>query len=112
MSASPSSRTSLGLFAQFESGVPYRFAVGEAGVVVVRIGDRVYALDDRCSHQKVRLSEGDVLEDELEIECYKHGSTFSLATGQAMSLPATRPVLTHSVTVEDGTVYLDTEGQH
>jgi 3-phenylpropionate/trans-cinnamate dioxygenase ferredoxin subunit len=81
--------------------------LGKDGVVVVRIGEDIYALDDRCSHQNVRLSAGEVLSDEVEIECYKHGSTFSLETGQVMSLPATKPVLTHLVSVENGTVYLE-----
>ena len=45
---------------------------------VVRIGDDFYAIGDTCSHADYSLSEGDVWEDEREIECPKHGSTFSL----------------------------------
>ena len=45
---------------------------------VVRIGDDFYAIGDRCSHADYSLAEGDVWEDEREIECPKHGSTFSL----------------------------------
>ncbi len=30
--------------------------------------------------------------DDCEIECWKHGSTFSLATGEPQTLPATHPV--------------------
>jgi 3-phenylpropionate/trans-cinnamate dioxygenase ferredoxin subunit len=59
---------------------------------VVRIGDDFYALGDRCSHADFSLSEGEVLPDDLEIECWKHGSTFSLTTGEPQSLPATKPV--------------------
>lgn len=77
------------------------------GVVLVRIGNDVYALDDRCSHQNVRLSEGDVWPDTAEIECHRHGSTFSLRTGEALVLPATAPVRTHRVTVEEGYVCLE-----
>ena len=30
--------------------------------------------------------------DTREIECWKHGSAFSLETGEPNSLPATRPI--------------------
>ena len=33
-----------------------------------------------------------MLAEECEIECWKHGSSFSLATGEPLTLPATRPV--------------------
>ncbi len=69
-------------------------------VAVVRIGDDFYAIGDTCSHADFSLSEGELCEDEREIECPKHGSTFSLETGEPQSLPATRPVPVYSVRVE------------
>ena len=42
--------------------------------------------------------------DEREIECWKHGSTFSLVTGEPQSLPATRPVPVYEARVHDGQV--------
>ena len=35
-----------------------------------------------------------------EIECWKHGSTFSLIDGKPQSLPATKPVPTYEVRVD------------
>src|SRR5439155_333354 len=58
----------------------------------------------RCSHADYSLSEGEIYADEREIECWKHGSTFSLETGQPQSLPATQPVPTYRVRIEDGNV--------
>ena len=55
-----------------------RFDVDGRSLAVVRIGDDVYAIGDRCSHANISLSEGDVDCDERELECWKHGSTFSL----------------------------------
>ena len=37
--------------------------------------------------------------DEREIECWKHGSTFSLVTGEPQTLPATQPVPVYDVAV-------------
>ena len=75
---------------------------------VVRIGDDFYVVDDTCSHADYSLSEGDVWEDEREIECPKHGSTFSLLTGEPQTLPATRPVPVYDVVVVDGEVVVST----
>ncbi len=69
-----------------------RIDAGPHGVCLVRIEDRYFAIDDRCSHAEVSLSEGDVDPDECWIECWKHGSAFSLVDGQPRSLPATEPV--------------------
>jgi 3-phenylpropionate/trans-cinnamate dioxygenase ferredoxin subunit len=81
-----------------------RFEVGGLRLAVVRLGDDVYALHDECSHQNVPLSEGEVDPDERTIECWKHGSAFSLETGEPESLPATRPVAVYDVRVDDGEV--------
>jgi 3-phenylpropionate/trans-cinnamate dioxygenase ferredoxin component len=69
-------------------------------ICVVRVGDDVYAIGDRCSHADVSLSEGEVLCDEKEIECWKHGSTFSLETGEPQTLPATQPVPVYTARIE------------
>src|SRR5688572_23810465 len=71
---------------------------------VVHIADDWYVIGDECSHADYSLSEGDVWEDEREIECPKHGSTFELATGEPQTLPATQPVPVYDVRVEDDVV--------
>jgi 3-phenylpropionate/trans-cinnamate dioxygenase ferredoxin component len=82
-----------------KSGEARRFDIGEHRVAVVRIGDDFYAIGDRCSHEDYSLAEGEVWEDERELECPRHGSTFDLATGEACSLPATKPVPVYEVDV-------------
>jgi 3-phenylpropionate/trans-cinnamate dioxygenase ferredoxin subunit len=89
-----------------------RVEVGSRAIALVRFGDSdgcgdtVYAIGDTCSHADVSLSMGEVDPDECTIECWKHGSLFSLTTGEALTLPATRPVPTYEVVVEDGDVLL------
>jgi 3-phenylpropionate/trans-cinnamate dioxygenase ferredoxin subunit len=81
-------------------GSARRFDVAGSAVAVVRIGEDFYAIGDTCSHADFSLSEGDVWPDELEIECPKHGSTFSLVTGEPQTLPATTPVPVFDVVVD------------
>ncbi len=88
-----------------------RFDVEAGGlahqVAVVRLGDDLYALGDICSHADFSLAEGEVDAEERTIECWKHGSLFSLTTGEAETLPATRPVPVYGVGVENGQVWLE-----
>jgi 3-phenylpropionate/trans-cinnamate dioxygenase ferredoxin subunit len=82
------------------SGAARCFDVDGHRVALVRVNDDFYALGDTCSHADFSLSEGDVWPDELEIECPKHGSTFSLTTGEPQTLPATQPVPVYEVVVD------------
>jgi 3-phenylpropionate/trans-cinnamate dioxygenase ferredoxin subunit len=87
-----------------------RVDVAGLRLAVVRIGDDWYAIADRCSHADESLSEGDVWSEEREIECPKHGSTFSLLTGEPQTLPATRAVPIYEVRVEGDKVMLVVPG--
>jgi 3-phenylpropionate/trans-cinnamate dioxygenase ferredoxin subunit len=97
--------------ADLDDGKPFAVEVADpAGaepipVVLVRVGDRLHALRDECSHAEVALSEGELTGK--GIECWFHGSCFNLATGAPASLPATEPVDVFAVTSFDGDVYVD-----
>ncbi len=68
---------------------------------VVRFDDdTVYAIGDTCSHAEVSLSEGEVDPLTRHVECWKHGSSFSLETGEPDTLPATKPVPTYELVLE------------
>jgi 3-phenylpropionate/trans-cinnamate dioxygenase ferredoxin subunit len=79
-------------------------------IAYARIGDDWYAIDDTCSHANVSLAEGYLEEDDLVIECPLHGSLFSLETGEAVTMPATKPVASHEVEVRDGEVFVTIQG--
>ena len=91
-------------FEELPDGGARKFDVDGVPVAVVRIGDDVYAIGDICSHANVSLSDGEVWCDELELECPKHSSAFSLVTGEPSTLPATRPVAVYDADVVDGQV--------
>jgi len=93
---------------EIQDGAALRVVVDNMPVAVVRIDDDVYAIADTCSHAKVSLSEGIVLCDTKEIECIRHGSAFSLVTGEPSTLPATQPVAVFSARVENGNVLIET----
>jgi 3-phenylpropionate/trans-cinnamate dioxygenase ferredoxin subunit len=89
-------------------GKSIRVKVGDLAIAVVRTphGD-VKALDDKCSHGEISLSEGFV--DNETIECWAHGAKFDLNTGKPLSLPAYEPVATYEVLIDNGDIFLEIE---
>ncbi len=85
---------------ELPSGTVRRFETEGLEIALVRIEDAYYAIGDRCSHANYALSEGEPLLEEKELECWKHGSTFSLETGKPTCLPATRPVPVYDIVLE------------
>ena len=91
-------------FDELAPGTARKVDVAGHPVAVVRVDDRVFAVADTCSHANVSLSSGEVWCDELEIECPRHGSTFSLVTGEPQTLSATQPVAVYAAAVVDGRI--------
>lgn len=81
--------------------------IGEHRIAIFRTDDGVYAIGDRCSHAEASLSEGEV--DDFEVECPRHGAIFDIRSGEACSLPATRPVPSYRTEVRDGSIFVHLE---
>lgn len=88
-------------------GEARQFTVGRLKLAVVRLGDDWYCIGDTCTHQKVSLSEGEVHRDTLELECWKHGSRFSLITGEPSILPAIKPTPVYEVRIVGSDVVVE-----
>ncbi|RGE17931.1 non-heme iron oxygenase ferredoxin subunit [Leucobacter sp. wl10] len=83
-----------------------RIVVDDVPIAVVLDSQgEIHAIGDTCSHGQISLSEGFVEGDTLE--CWAHGSAFSLRTGVPQNLPAYEPVPVYVVEIEDGDVYID-----
>lgn len=97
-------RVEIGAFETLPRDRGIRVTMGDEQIAMFRVGDEIFAVGDRCSHAEASLAEGEVFDH--EVECPRHGSEFDLRTGKPLSLPATKPVPTYEVVVEDGMVYL------
>jgi 3-phenylpropionate/trans-cinnamate dioxygenase ferredoxin component len=80
-----------------EDDTPFRVELDGVPISIVRTEGEVFAISDICSHANVSLSEGEV--EDCQIECWLHGSSFELRTGQPSGLPATRPVPVYPVKI-------------
>lgn len=90
----------VGRLADFADGKPHKVTVDDLDVCVVQVDGELHAIDDLCTHAEVSLSEGDVIN--CTIECWMHGATFDLKTGEPLGPPATTPVHVHTVTLSEG----------
>lgn len=91
-------------------GKAIRVKIGEDAIAVVRTkAGEVKAINDKCSHGEISLSEGFI--DNETIECWAHGAKFSLATGEALTLPAFEPVAVYEVIIDNGDIFLEIDAE-
>ena len=77
---------------------------GGENIVLANVDGDLYALQNRCSHQDLPLSDGELEGDRLE--CLYHGARFDVCTGRAVGLPAIKPVPTYDVQVRGQEIYI------
>ena len=81
------------------------FTVEEKKVAIARIGSEFFAIDDVCSHAQCSLGEGTLIDHEVECPC--HGSRFDVTDGSVRFLPATQPVNTYKIKLEEEDVFVE-----
>lgn len=83
-----------------------RVRVSGLDALVLRHGETIFAIANRCTHQGAPLDRGVVKASESvpTVTCPAHGSVFSLIDGRVRRGPASRPVETFEVRVNEGTV--------
>ncbi len=64
-------------------------------VLLFRIGEELYAVEDVCTHDGQPLTDGPL--DDGAVECPRHGARFDLKTGRALCMPAVEPVRVFNV---------------
>lgn len=72
--------------------------------ILARRGDKIYALEDTCSHDGAELRDGDLVDG--QIQCARHGGRFELETGQATQMPAVVGIESYDVEIINGDVYV------
>jgi len=73
--------------------------VDDTWVMVCNTNDGLFAVSAICSHQDKPLFNGRVRN--CKVTCPVHGARFDLKTGAPLDLPATKPIPTYEVRVQD-----------
>jgi nitrite reductase/ring-hydroxylating ferredoxin subunit len=88
--------------AQLSDGRPLRVVVEDTPVLLMRDGELVFAIHDRCSHRGCSLSEGSVEGEEIVCAC--HGSRFDRRDGSVKHGPASSAQPAFQVRERDGRI--------
>lgn len=85
-------------------GAAVRVVADSLELLLCNVDGTVYAIEDVCTHDGGALDQGRL--QGACIECPRHGATFDVRSGAALTLPAILPVATFPVAVRDGDVYV------
>ena len=88
--------------ADLAEGRPRCVEVEGRPVLLVRTRDGVHALDNICTHAYARMDEG--RQRGHRLLCPLHGASFDARTGAVLGAPASKPLATHSVRLEQGMI--------
>lgn len=83
---------------ELDDGERMLFDIGVQSVVLFRIADSYFAIDNTCSHDHGPVASGEI--DGHEIECPRHGARFDLSSGKALTLPAVEDIASYPVRIE------------
>lgn len=92
---------------EIEPGQRKSVIVDDRALLLIRVGDDYFAIEDVCSHDGQPLTQGPV--QDLSITCPRHGARFDLKDGRALCMPATDRIATFAVRVADGQVWIGNE---
>jgi 3-phenylpropionate/trans-cinnamate dioxygenase ferredoxin subunit len=84
------------------------FDVDGSKVNVANAAGGLYAFDDTCTHMGCSLANGEL--DGTTVTCACHGSQFDVTSGAVLRGPAQRPVRSHRVEVQDGSILAESVG--
>ena len=108
-----------GKTSQFENGVMKKLEIQGCEILLARVGDSYYAVDNRCPHLNGDLSQGK-LEGTI-VTCPRHSSQFDLRDGSVIRwlkgsgvlskiggvLKSSHPLTTYKISVEGEAVLVE-----
>jgi naphthalene 1,2-dioxygenase system ferredoxin subunit len=78
--------------------------LGTEPVCLYKLGGKIYATHDTCTHGQASLADGFI--DGENIECPLHQGLFHIATGRAVGVPCHIDIKVYPVKIEDGAVFV------
>ena len=110
--------TEVTKIAELENGTMQAVNVAGHQILLARVGDEYYAVDNICSHMKGNLSQGKL--EGTVVTCPLHGSQFDISNGRAVrwlkggpmskiggALKPSKDLTVYNVKVEDGRVLVE-----
>jgi len=76
----------------------------DRAVLLLRIGDEIFAVEDVCSHDGQPLTDGPI--SGMSIECPRHGARFDVRTGRPLCMPAVEPIATFETELRGRDIFI------
>jgi 3-phenylpropionate/trans-cinnamate dioxygenase ferredoxin subunit len=89
----------VGPASEVNEGDMKAFKVAGLNIAVARVGERLHAFGNTCTHRQCPLSKGEL--DEAIVTCPCHGSQFDVTTGAVVRGPAEDPVASYPVRIAE-----------
>jgi 3-phenylpropionate/trans-cinnamate dioxygenase ferredoxin component len=87
---------------EFPPGTHRVVDVADVMIAVFNVEGKFYAIEDVCTHDGGILTGGPV--NGCIITCPRHGATFDIRDGSALTAPAYEPTASFPVRIQDGMV--------
>ncbi|MBV8639134.1 MAG: non-heme iron oxygenase ferredoxin subunit [Candidatus Eremiobacteraeota bacterium] len=87
------------------AGTAKTFPIEGVDILVCNVDGSFYAVEDVCTHDGAPLDQGHL--EGKSVVCPRHGATFDVQTGEALTLPAVVPLMTFSVVVDGNDLLVD-----
>lgn len=87
-------------------GELFEFDYQEKKILLVKLGDKIYASDRICTHAYADLTSGILNEKEKTVTCPLHMSVFNLEDGVPQNLPAEEPLKIYNTKVQDKSIFV------
>jgi len=81
------------------------FRFDDTAILIAKYDNQYFALEDTCSHDGAELSDGDLVD--CQIQCQRHGGRFNLKTGEATQMPAIVGIKRFDVKIENGDIFIE-----
>jgi 3-phenylpropionate/trans-cinnamate dioxygenase ferredoxin component len=86
--------------ADLPKGKTHPIRIADEPVLIARTeNDEVFVVENRCSHDGGGFEAGCFTNRTLT--CPRHGATFDVSSGKALTMPAVAPIQTYSVRITD-----------
>ncbi|HEY5101843.1 MAG TPA: non-heme iron oxygenase ferredoxin subunit [Steroidobacteraceae bacterium] len=95
----------VGASVELSEARPLAVEFDDVDLIIARCGDRLYAVENRCTHDGQSLTGAEI--ESCEIICPRHGARFCLRSGEALTPPAYEALRTFNVCEEQGRILLE-----
>jgi nitrite reductase/ring-hydroxylating ferredoxin subunit len=90
---------------ELQPGDKIAIQVKDESILVVNAEGKIYAVSNICTHEYAELVNGFLVGD--EITCPLHLSRFRLETGQVLNPPATKPLKTYKIVLQENDILVE-----